>query len=48
VAAILLALAVVTVAGAQAVQYYYVGTVLWISGERMALALDSGSSKRSI
>jgi hypothetical protein len=44
VAAILLALAVATVAGAQAVQYSFVGTVLWIAGERMALALDSGSS----
>jgi len=43
VAAILLALAVVTVAGAQSA-WEFVGTVLWISGERMALALDSGSS----
>jgi len=44
VAAILLALALVTVAGAQAGPEWFVGTVLWISGEGMALALDSGSS----
>jgi len=41
---LLLALAVATVSSAQPVSERFVGTVQWIAGERMALALDSGSS----
>jgi hypothetical protein len=42
--AVLLALAVATVAGAQPASERFIGTVQWIAGERMALALDNGSS----
>ena len=42
--AVLLALAVATVAGAQPVSERFVGTVQSVAGERMTLALDSGSS----
>jgi len=41
---VLLALAVATVAGAQSDSERLVGTVQWIAGERMALALDNGAS----
>src|SRR5262245_35434873 len=44
VVAILLALAVAMVAGAQSVSERFVGTVQWIAGDRMALALDTGPS----
>ncbi len=42
--AVLLALAVATVACAQPAPERFVGTVQWVAGERMALALDSGTS----
>jgi len=42
---VLLAFAVVVmVVGAQSVVERFIGTVQWISAERMALALDDGSS----
>ena len=42
--AVLLTLAVAAVADAQPASERFIGTVQWIGGERMALALDSGSS----
>jgi hypothetical protein len=41
--AVLLVLAVATVAGAQPMERF-VGTVQWIGGETMAVALDNGAS----
>jgi len=42
--AVLLALAVAAIVGAQSASESFVGTVQWIAGEKMVIALDSGGS----